>query len=143
MRPAVPDTSVWIAFLRQGTAEAFVRRTIRGGSIRFPSVVAHELYVGAATGSDKQDLDRIRYAFAAAELTLNPTFDDWCSAGIMLERYGRLHGRIDPWKHLGDVLVVLSAAQVGGAIVTWNVSDMRRWNRMLPAARRVEVRTPR
>ncbi len=143
MRPAVLDSSVWITFLRQGTAKAFVRRTMRSGTIRFPSVVAHELYAGTATASDKQDLDRIRNAFFVAGLTLNPTFDDWCSAGIMLERYARMHGRIDPWRHLGDVLVVLSAAQVGGTVVTWNVSDMRKWNRMLPATRRVAVRTPR
>jgi predicted nucleic acid-binding protein len=142
MKAVVPDTSVWVTLIRQGVPEGMVRRSIRGGSIRLTSIVAQELYAGAASAGDKGDLDRIRQSFVSAGLTLTPTFDDWCAAGTMIERYGRLHGRVNPRDHLNDVLIVLSAAQVGATVLTWNVGDMRRWNRMLPANRRVSVQKP-
>jgi predicted nucleic acid-binding protein len=138
----VPDTSIWITLIREGKAEDFVRRGVRAGSVRLASVVAEELYAGAAGPSDKEDLDRIRVAFASAGLTLTPTFDDWCSAGTMMARYAHLHGRIDPRDHVNDVLIVLSAAQIGGILLTWNIEDFQRWNRMLPTSRRVRVQTP-
>ncbi len=142
MNAVVPDTSVWITLIRKGQGEASIRRGIRTGSVRLASVVAEELYAGAAGPGDKEDLDGISSAFVSAGLTLTPSFDDWCSAGTMMRRYGRLHGRIDPREHLNDVLILLSAAQVGGILLTWNVKDLRRWNRMLPAGRRVRVQTP-
>lgn len=142
MSAVVPDTSAWITLIREGIAENFIRKGIRAGSVRLVSVVAEELYVGAAGSEDKEDLDRIRGAFASASLTLTPTFDDWCSAGTMMARYGRLYGRIDPREHLNDVLIILSAAQVDGTLLTRNVKDLRRWNRMLPAGRRVRVQNP-
>jgi predicted nucleic acid-binding protein len=138
----IPDTSVWITLIRDGKAEDFVRRGVRAGSVRLVSVVAEELYAGAAGPSDKEDLDRIRGAFVSAGLTLTPTFDHWCSAGTMMARYGRLHGRIDPRDHVNDVLIVLSAAQISGILLTWNLEDFHRWNRMLPARRRARIHTP-
>jgi predicted nucleic acid-binding protein len=140
---ALPDTSVWIGLLRNGDAEAFMRRGMRSGTLWLASVVMQELYVGASGREDKADLDRIRNAFVGGGYIVTPSFDDWCAAGVLLARYGRLRGVIDYREHLNDVLVLLCAAQIGAALITWNIKDMTRWNRLLPAGRRVPVRNPR
>ena len=142
MNPSVPDTSVWIEFLREGTAEDFIRHGLQTRSLLLASVVAYELYLGAVDAVRKRELDRIRGVFIAAELIITPSFDDWSIAGSLLERYGRLYGAVDPRLHLNDVLILLCAAGRRARLVTWNVRDMARWNRMLPARRRVSVVTP-
>lgn len=90
MKPAVPDTSVWIGFLREGKAEGYMRHALRTRSVFLASVVAYELDLGATTREHKRDLDRIRQAFVAAGLVIAPIFSDWCDAGVLLERYARL-----------------------------------------------------
>jgi len=106
------------------------------------SVVAHELYVDAADAGDKQDLDRIRAAFQTAGLTVTPAFDDWCAAALMLARYRRLHGALDPRVHVNDILILLSAARIRARLLTWNMTDIRRWNALLPRSLRVAVTVP-
>lgn len=142
MNATVPDTSVWIDLLRKNVGRDFLRQALRARTVFLCSVVAYELYLGARTVEDKRDLDSILHALTAANLTVNPTLHDWSTAGVLLERYGRLHGSIDPHVHLNDLLIVLSAAEIGAAVVTWNVKDMARWNRLLPAERRVRVWPP-
>lgn len=138
----LPDTSVWISFLRTGAWEPFLRRSLRSGAVVLASVVAHELYAGASTLEDKHDLDEIQSGFVAAGLTITPAFEDWCAAGTLMARYGRLHGALDPRAHLNDVLIVLCASRAGAALVTHNTRDMLRWARMLPRTRRVRVMSP-
>ena len=138
----VPDTSVWIGVIRDGRAEDFVRHGLRSRSLLLASVVAHELYLGAGDLTRKRELDRICALFGTTELTVTPSFEDWSVAGMVLDRYGRLHGTVDPRSHLNDVLILLCAAGRRATLVTWNVRDMVRWNRMLPGHRRVRVQTP-
>ncbi len=138
----LPDTSVWIRYLRSGTSERQFRQALRGKRILLASVVAQELYAGAPDRDDRRDLDRIRAAFAAAGLVATPAFDDWCTAGMLLARYSRLRGRVNPRDHLNDILIVLCAAQHRAALLTWNLQDMQRWARMLAPARRVQVTHP-
>ncbi len=142
MSATVPDTSVWIRFLREDAARAFVRRGLRVGTVFLSSVVAYELYLGATNQDDKRDLDRIQAAFHAAGLTIVPSFDNWCTAAVILERYRRMHGAVDPRLHVNDILIVLCAAELRGTLLTWNVADMARWNRMLPRTLRVHVASP-
>lgn len=142
MTVSVPDTSVWIKVIRDGTSEDFVRRGLRSRSLLLASVVSQELYLGAGDLAGKRELDRFRAAFTAAQLIVTPSFDDWSVAGVVLGRYGRLHGAVDPRFHLSDVLILLCAAAHRATLVTWNVRDMERWNRMLPGRRRVRVVTP-
>jgi hypothetical protein len=96
----IADSSVRIAFLRDGRAEQVIQRSLRTRSILLSAVAACELYLGATNREDKRDLDRIRLAFTAASLLAVPTFED-CTV-----------------KHLNS------------------------WNRLLPAARRLPVKTP-
>lgn len=142
MRPVIPDTSVWIGFLREGKAERYLRHALRTRSVWLASVVAYELYLGATTREHRRDLDRIRRAFVTAGLVTAPAFSDWCDAAMLLEGYARLKGALEAHRHLTDALVVLCAARVGGRALTWNVRDLSRWNRMLPARRRIRVETP-
>lgn len=142
MTAVVPDTSVWIRLIRHGDAEQFIRKGLRTRTILLSSVVAHELYLGATDPRDKRDLDRIRTAFETEGLTISPTFENWCIAAVMINRYRRLHGAIDPRVHLHDVLVLLCAVQLRATLVTWNLADMIRWNQMLPRALQVRVTIP-
>jgi predicted nucleic acid-binding protein len=106
------------------------------------SVAAYELYLGATTVHDKRDLDRIRAAFIEARLVATPIFEDWCEAAILLSRYSRSHGVPDPRLHLADVLIVLCASRIRARVMSWNVKDMRRWNRLLPPRRRIRIEEP-
>lgn len=142
MTVVLPDTSVWIRILRDGAGEQILRRALRGQRILLASVVAQELYAGTAGRDDRRDLDRIRSALVSAGLTVVPSFEDWCTAGIWLARYARLRGRIDSRAHRNDTLIVLCAAQSRATLLTWNVRDMARWARFLPRDRRVTVRQP-
>lgn len=100
MKRAVPDTSVWIAFFREGKAEGYMRHALRTRRVLLASVVAYELYLGAATLEHKRDLDRIRRAFVTAGLVITPAFSDWCDAATLLERYARLKGALEAHRHL-------------------------------------------
>ncbi len=142
MIPSIPDTSIWIGLFRDGRAEEFIRRGLQTKSLLLASVVAHELYVGAADVVRKRELDRLCDGFAIEQLTVTPSFEDWSTAGILLERYGHLRGAVDARVHLNDVLILLCAAARRAVLVTWNVRDMDRWNRMLPSHRRVRVARP-
>ncbi|MGH2452350.1 MAG: type II toxin-antitoxin system VapC family toxin [bacterium] len=143
MTTSVADTSIWIGFLRDGTAEGFVRRGLHARRLLLASVVAHELYLGVTDRVEKRELDRICAAFSVENLRVTPSFEDWSTAGVLLQRYGRLHGAIEARTLLNDVLIVLCAAAHRAVLVTWNVRDMDRWNKMLPRHRRVRVATPR
>lgn len=142
LTPAIADTSVWIAFLREGKAEGFIRRSLRTRTVLLAGVAAYELHLGATSRDDKRDLDRIRAAFVAAGLVATPSFEDWCDAALILTRHSRAQSALDPRVHLIDLLVVLCAARLRARVVTWNVRDLRRWNRMLPSRRRVRIELP-
>jgi len=133
------DTSVYIGAIRGELDWNVIAVPTRAGGVRLSSVVAFELLVGARSPEDKRDLRAVVRQFAQTGWVLTPTLEDWTAAADLIGRHSRVHGHIEARDHLADVLLVLSAGQVRGEIVTTDISHLRRWVR---AARRsgVEVR---
>lgn len=124
------DTSVLIPLIRGEAYEALFRRSLRGGRARMSSVVMQELYAGAHSVADKKSLDGINRAFESRGYMVTPGHDDWIAAGVILARYQRLHGEVEPKDHIHDILIVLGAAKCRADLVTENAFDMERWKRM-------------
>ncbi len=136
MRLQLFDTSVLIPIIRGQAYEVLFRRALRGGRARMSSVVMQELYAGVRAPGDKKGLDAIQRAFLARGYVVTPGHDDWVLAGLLLARYARRRGAIEPRDHINDVLIVLNASMLGADLVTENASDMERWRKMLSGSRR-------
>jgi len=137
------DTSVLIPLINTGLHERLFRRALRSGRALICSVVLQELYAGTADPGSKRALDAMNRAFLRAGAVVTPLHEDWCQAGVILARYARLHGQVDPRDHLADLLITLCAARAKAILVTENVHDMERWAAFAARPpRRVPVKRP-
>ena len=98
------------------------------------AVVAYELAVNAR-GRDTRDLVG---AFVApmrrTGRVVNPTFDDWLEASEVITKIG---DREPAWRSklpalLNDVLIALTARQIGATVITANHADFRLIRRHVP-----------
>ena len=131
MSPVVFDTSIYIPFYRREAYAAIIERHERRLQTRLCSVVLQELYAGARSKRAKRQLDEVNRLYTRQGFLVTPTHEDWVSAGVLVERYTRVHGRIKPRDHLNDLLILLCAARIGAAVATQNVGDYERWQTML------------
>jgi predicted nucleic acid-binding protein len=129
-RPEVLDTTVWLAVLRQPERWPALERSLRSGRAWLSSVVVAELYAGTRSPEDTHLLDRIVAAMARVQHVLTPTAADWARAGRLIARRVRLHGELRPRDHLADVLILVSAARLGGTVVTANLQPFEAWARI-------------
>jgi len=126
----VPDTSAFILAIRElqnnpGGRPRLLRSAFRG-RLYVSAVVAAELYAGTRSVDDKRFIDEIVVTAKRARRYLTPTGADWEQAGQMINHM-RDKGIIDPRPHLADLLIVLAAARVQGAVLTKNVHHMTMW----------------
>jgi predicted nucleic acid-binding protein len=138
----VPDTTFWIPPLRNLARAQHLPQELRGYTVYLSSVVAHELYAGTRSAQDKRDLDQLIRDMDRAQRTVSPSFADWCQAAVLLRRYDRQRGHLDPSarrRHAWDVLILLCAAQIGARVLTDNRDDFLRWNAMLPPRQQVGI----
>ncbi len=142
-RPEVPDTSVLIATLRSPDRWPAFQRSLQSGRIWLSSVAVAELYAGTRSPEDATWIDRIVSAMARVDRLLVPSAADWARVGRLIARRIRLHGKLRPRDHLADVLIVVSAARLGGTVVTENLRHFEMWARLASASGLdVEVRSP-
>ena len=136
-RDEIHDSSVLIKILHSPDryGEAFFR-SIEAGRAWLSSVVVAELYAGSRSPGDSRWIDRIVRAMKADGRLLTPTHDDWAIAARLIARYIRNRGKIVPRDHLADALIVISASQVGGTVLTYNVGHMETWAALARASRR-------
>jgi predicted nucleic acid-binding protein len=121
----VPDTTAFVAAVRQGDTAFLEAVTL--GRIWLCTVVACELYAGTRSPTEAQLLDQLVRGAERAGKLLVPTEDDWIAAGRLLSRRSRLVGAVRPRDHLADVLIVLTAARIGGEILTANLAHLDVW----------------
>jgi predicted nucleic acid-binding protein len=126
-RAVVPDTTIFIRFLRRVDGEASLQRGISGGQFWLSSVVAGELYAGTRSRDDARVLDRFVAAMGRIERIVTPSAEDWVHAGRLLARRIRLAGDLRPRDHLADVLILVSAARLKGSVVTTNLKHFETW----------------
>jgi predicted nucleic acid-binding protein len=130
VRPVLFDTSILIPMIRGEAYETLFQGALRTGRARLSSVVMQELYAGARTPADKRDYDEINRAFLNRQYIV-PHHEDWILSGILLARYQRLYGDVEPRDHINDILIAICAVKTNATLVTENTDDMKRWQRML------------
>jgi len=102
-------------------------RAIAGGQLWLSSVVIAELYAGTRSPDDARLLDRVVTVMRRIERILTPTDEDWIKAGRLIGRRIRLAGALRPRDHLADVIILVSAAYLGGKVLTANVRHYEAW----------------
>ena len=125
MRGVVFDSSVFIAAYRRRQPGLLDPSLYGGGPLYLSSVVAQELYVGAATRTRRRETDRLWRRFEDVERLLTPTSADWREAGLVLsligERYG--YNKVGQGRLTNDALLAFSARRRGLTVVTMNARD--------------------
>jgi predicted nucleic acid-binding protein len=133
-RPEVFDTSTLIDVFDHAERWRSFERSLRSGRVWLSSVVLAELYAGTRSPSDAFALDRIAGAMARVERLIVPSVDDWARAGRMIARRIRVDGALRPRDHLADVLILMSAARIGGVVLTANLRHFEAWERLAHSA---------
>lgn len=142
-RPEIHDTSALLDAVRRPDRWPPLLRSLQSGQLWMSSVVLAELYAGTRSPEDRSILDRIVMAMRRIDRILTPDDGDWIRAGRLLARRVRLHGDVRPRDHLADVLILTSAARLGGCVVTANLRHFEAWHRLAVAAGLdVTVRSP-
>ena len=118
MLKIVIDTSVYIPFIRKGIYVPQIER--EGAVIYMSSVVIQELYAGAFDPKVVKALDKVYRVFTKTGRLIVPTKENWRETGkimaMMGKRYGFVH--LSLARLLGDILISLSAYEVGASVVT-------------------------
>ena len=127
MQPALFDSSIYIAALRQGDDAALaLRRFTADAPLWLSAVVLEELYAGAAD-RDRQVVERLERDFDRAKRILVPNLSDWTQAGKVLARLAaRCHEHIGQGRLTNDALIAMSAGRLGIRVITANERDFRR-----------------
>lgn len=120
------DTNVYIAAI-QGGLFSLAFRTLQEKLVRtyLASVVSAELFAGATNQAARRAVhDFVRRAHGVGRV-VTPSAGDWERAGQLVaeirQREPRLRSKIPTlWN---DVLIALSARQIGATVVTQNVRD--------------------
>jgi predicted nucleic acid-binding protein len=129
------DTSVYIRHARDSSHPWIENPDIIQRSI-LTVVVAAELYAGARNPEDKRDLDALcRWHRALGSLS-SPDSGAWLDAGQFLGRYIRLHGALAVANHFRDILIALEAVRHQATLLTENIQDFLRWQKVLRASGR-------
>lgn len=126
------DTNVLIDFLRAGMHTEWVLGG-HGTVVRFISaVVLLELRLGADTPKRKKAVDRIRQAFQAGRtLGLTPSTLDHAGR-LFRAMHGNASGLRDRLGPMNDVLIALTAREIGATVVTSNLLEFRRLAGKIP-----------
>ena len=129
------DTNVFIGYLRAGLHAEWVFGQV-AHTIRFLSaIVLMELRFGADTPRRKRAVDGIQRAFPSGRI-IAPTSLVFEQAGRMFRSlHGDsvgLHDRLGP---LNDLLIALTARQIGATVVTNNLDEFRRIAARVPGLR--------
>lgn len=126
------DTNVFVDYLRAGLHADLVFGRV-SDTIRFlSSVVLMEFRLGADTLWRKRAVDRIKAAFPSGRLVA-PTPELFDDAGRLFRvLYGDGSGLADRLGPINDLLIALTARQIGATVVTGNVKDFRQIATRLP-----------
>ena len=129
------DTNVFIDYLRADLYSQWIFGGI-GNILRFlSSVVLLELRIGADTPRRQSAVDRIQAAFPTSRLIapLPPLFDH--AGRLFRTLHGDGTGLDDRLAPINDLLIGLTARQIGATVVTSNLEDFRQIARQLPGLR--------
>ena len=131
-RKVLLDTNVFIDYLRAELHAAWVF----GGQenvVRFVSaVVLMELHLGATTPKREKAVARVTAAFPTNRV-IAPAAHLFPQAGRLFRRlYGERLGESDRLGPMNDLLIALTAREIGATVVTGNVAEFNRIADELP-----------
>jgi predicted nucleic acid-binding protein len=127
MQPALFDSSLYIAAMRQGADAILGSRRFSDAPLWLSAVVVEELYAGAS-GPARRQVERLEYNFAGSKRILVPNLNDWTQAGRVLARLAARyhHEKIGRGRLTNDALIAMSAARSGIRVITANERDFGR-----------------
>lgn len=126
------DTNVLIDFLRTGMHTEWVFGG-HGTVVRFISaVVLLELRLGADTPKRKKAVDRIQQAFQSGRtIGLTPSTLDHAGR-LFRAMHGNASGLRDRLAPMNDMLIALTAREIGATVITNNLLEFRRLAGKIP-----------
>ncbi|HSZ63453.1 MAG TPA: type II toxin-antitoxin system VapC family toxin [Terriglobales bacterium] len=125
MRAALLDSSIYISGLRRGDeAVLALRRWSVDSPLWLSAVVLEELYAGSS-GRVRQSLERMEREFDRMKRIWVPNLGDWTETGRVLARLAAKYGyeKIGRRRLANDALIAISAARLGGTVITANKRD--------------------
>ena len=122
---AILDTSIYIPFINDGIVHPILEIDIGKPVIYLSAIVAAELYAGAFDNQSIKLLDKLYKAFYDTQRIVTPSSNDWQTTGKVIAKLGRKYGFEDRFlsKIQNDVLIALSARQIGASVITNNTKD--------------------
>lgn len=120
---AVLDTSFLVEHFRKGTVYNTFLNLNRFYHITFSSVVLMELLSGAYDNKEQKLIDQIKNNFTVITVTER----QWYVAGDIMRKL-RLDEKIDPLRIkslLADILIAVSARDIGAVLITKNEKDFK------------------
>jgi predicted nucleic acid-binding protein len=129
-RAEVLDTSVLIHVIRAPSTWPAFEQDLLTGRLWLSSVVVAELYAGTRSRQEALQVEHVAAAMRRIGRLLTPTHDEWAQAGRLMARCIRLQGELRPRDHLADLLILLSAARLNGAVLTLSVRHCEAWTRL-------------
>lgn len=129
MKRVILDTNVYISFINTGAHEPVM---LGSGFVRhMRTVVLMELEAGAGTPAARRAVSRLARAFDATGRVLPPSTAAWKRAGRILHGL-RTGGReIRRASLVNDVLIALTARDIGATVITSDVSDFSAIRRLV------------
>lgn len=122
------DTSAFIPWLNRGIIYPLWEKEGETPVIYMSAVVMAELYAGAFDRTSIKLLDELYNIFSGLGRLVVPAAADWQKTGKVAAQLGRKYGFEEKYvvgiTH--DILIALSARQIGAAVVTHNVKDFLR-----------------
>ena len=130
MKKVVLDTNVYIDWINRGLREDLM---LGGGVLRYLSaVVVMELRAGARARRDRAAIDGLVRAYASGGRLVAPNRLVFDRAGSALRQLKLAGCDVRSASFVHDVLIALSAREIGATVITSNVADFE-------AIRKVEV----
>jgi len=122
------DTSIYIPFINDGVVHPILEIDLGKPIIYLSVVVIAELYAGSFDNQSIKLLDKLYKAFYDTQRLVAPSANDWQTTGKVIAKLGGKHGfeNIFLSKIQNDVLIALSAKQIGASVITKNAKDFLR-----------------
>ncbi|MFQ5801946.1 MAG: type II toxin-antitoxin system VapC family toxin [Candidatus Methylomirabilales bacterium] len=127
-RKVLFDTNVYIEATQVGP-EADASQLLLSALPRtyLSAVVVQELYTGTLDAFGKRLVERFVHQTEKTGRIVTPTYQDWKETGRILAKIGRQEPaqRTRIPRLVNDVLLAMSAAQIGATLFTFNGEDFR------------------
>ncbi|MFZ5471348.1 MAG: type II toxin-antitoxin system VapC family toxin [Myxococcota bacterium] len=131
----VIDTNVFVDYLRAGHFEQWVWGGMPG-LVRFaPAIALLELRLGAHTELAKDSVAKIERGFSGRRLVAPPPGAYSVAGQVFREVYAVGSEPSDRFSVINDVLIALTARDLGAAVLTSNIGEFRRLAAAIPGLR--------